>query len=211
MNSEDKITSDLPRCPWCDLTEKMMRYHDEEWGVPVHDDRKQFEFLMLEVMQCGLNWNMMIEKREIFRECFAGFDYDAVAAFGEADIERILTTPGMIKSRRKVEAVIHNAGLFQQMIAEYGSFDQYLWKYSGGKTILYMGHQNGHHPVKNGLSERISRDLKKRGFKYLGPVVLYSHLQACGVINDHTKECFRYQSIIENYPTVRKRRDNETY
>jgi DNA-3-methyladenine glycosylase I len=189
----------------------MMRYHDEEWGVPVHDDRKQFEFLMLEVMQCGLNWNMMIEKREIFRECFAGFDYDAVAAFGEVDIERILTTPGMIKSRRKVEAVIHNARLFQQMIAEYGSFDRYLWKYSGRKTILYMGHQNGHQPVKNGLSERISRDLKKRGFKYLGAVVLYSHLQACGVINDHTKECFRYQYITENYPTVRKRRDNETY
>jgi DNA-3-methyladenine glycosylase I len=211
MSSEDKITSALPRCPWCDLTEKMMRYHDEEWGVPVHDDRKQFEFLMLEVMQCGLNWNMMIEKREIFRECFAGFDYDAVAAFGEADIERILNTPGMIKSRRKVEAVIHNARLFQQMIAEYGSFDQYLWKYSGGKTILYMGHQNGHQPVKNGLSGRISRDLKKRGFKYLGAVVLYSHLQACGVINDHTKECFRYQYITENYPTVRKRRDNETY
>jgi DNA-3-methyladenine glycosylase I len=97
------------------------------------------------------------------------------------------------------------------MIAEYGSFDRYLWKYSGGKTILYMGHQNGHQPVKNGLSERISRDLKKRGFKYLGAVVLYSHLQACGVINDHTKECFRYRYITENYPTVRKRRDNETY
>jgi DNA-3-methyladenine glycosylase I len=189
----------------------MIRYHDEEWGVPVHDDKRQFEFLMMEVMQCGLNWNMMIEKREIFRECFAEFDYDRVAEFGEEDIERILNTPGMIKSRRKVEAIIHNARLFQQMIAEYGSFDQYLWKYSGGKTILYMGHQNGHHPVKNGLSERISRDLKKRGFKYLGPVVLYSHLQACGVINDHTKECFRYQSIIENYPTVRKRRDSETY
>jgi DNA-3-methyladenine glycosylase I len=189
----------------------MIRYHDEEWGVPVHDDKKQFEFLMMEVMQCGLNWNMMIEKREIFRECFADFDYDRVAEFGEEDIERILNTPGMIKSRRKVEAIIHNARQFQQMIEEYGSFDQYLWKHSGGKTICYMGHQNGRHPVKNGLSERISRDMKKRGFKYLGAIVMYSHLQACGVINDHIKACFRYQYIIENYPTVRKHRDNETY
>jgi DNA-3-methyladenine glycosylase I len=201
---------EMLRCPWCDMTEKMIHYHDEEWGVPVHDDKKQFEFLMMEVMQCGLNWNMMIEKREIFRECFAVFDFDRVAEFGEEDIERILNTPGMIKSRRKVEAIIQNARLFQQIIAECGSFDQYIWKYSGGKTICYMGHQNGHQPVKNGLSERISRDMKKRGFKYLGPIVLYSHLQACGVINDHTKECFRYQYIIENYPTVRKRRDNET-
>jgi DNA-3-methyladenine glycosylase I len=189
----------------------MIRYHDEEWGVPVHDDKKQFEFLMMEVMQCGLNWNMMIEKREIFRECFADFDYDRVAEFGEEDIERILNTPGMIKSRRKAEAIIHNARQFKQLIEEYGSFDQYLWKHSGGKTICYMGHQNGRQPVKNGLSERISRDMKKRGFKYLGPIVMYSHLQACGVINDHIKACFRYQYIIENYPTVRKHRDNETY
>jgi DNA-3-methyladenine glycosylase I len=198
------------RCFWCDLTDKMVKYHDEEWGVPVHDDKKQFEFLMMEVMQCGLNWNMMIEKREIFQDCFAGFDYDKVAAFDEADIERILATPGMIRSRRKVEAIIHNARIFQQIISEYGTFDKYIWKHSGGRTILYMGHEKGRQPVKNGLSEKLSRDLKKRGFKYLGPVVMYSHLQACGIINDHTEQCFRYKYIVENYPTVRKRRDNET-
>jgi DNA-3-methyladenine glycosylase I len=117
----------------------------------------------------------------------------------------------MIRSRRKVEAIIHNAALFGRIVDEYGSFEQYLLKYSGGKTINYMGHQNGRQPVKNGLSDRISKDLKKRGFKYLGSIVVYSHLQACGVINDHIKECFRYQYIIDNYPTVRKRRDNETY
>jgi DNA-3-methyladenine glycosylase I len=193
------------------MTDKMIKYHDEEWGVPVHDDRRQFEFLMLEVMQCGLNWNMMIEKREIFRECFADFDFIKIAAFTENDIERILSTDGMIRSRRKVEAIIHNAKLFCQIVEEYGSFDKYIWSYSSGKTILYMGHQKGKQPVKNGLSEKLSKDLRKRGFKYLGPVVIYSHLQACGIINDHTEKCFRYQYIVDNYPTVRKRRDNETY
>lgn len=201
----------MERCPWCSPSEKMIRYHDEEWGVPVHDDQKQFEFLMMEVMQCGLNWNMMIEKQEIFRECFADFDDDKVAAFDEADVQKILETPGMIHSARKVQTIIHNAQCFQKLIQEYGSFDKYLWSYSGGKTILYMGYQKGKHLVKNGLSERLSKDLKKRGFKYLGPVVLYSHLQACGVINDHRENCFRYQYIVENFPTVRKRRDEETY
>jgi DNA-3-methyladenine glycosylase I len=143
-----RMEEEKKRCFWCELTDKMIKYHDDEWGVPVHDDKKQFEFLMLEVMQCGLNWNMMIEKREIFRECFAGFDYDRIAAFEEKDIERILDVPGMIKSRRKVEAIIHNAKIFQQIIVEYGSFDRYIWKYSGGKTILYMGHQKGKQPVK---------------------------------------------------------------
>jgi DNA-3-methyladenine glycosylase I len=193
------------------MTDKMIKYHDEEWGVPVHDDMRQFEFLMMEVMQCGLNWNMMIEKREIFRECFANFDFNKVAMFDKNDIERILSTDGMIHSRRKVEAIIHNAKLFIQIIDEYGSFDKYIWSYSSNKTIVYMGHQNGKQPVKNGLSERLSKDLKKRGFKYLGPVVIYSHLQACGIINDHIQKCFRYQYIIDNYPTVRKRRDSETY
>jgi DNA-3-methyladenine glycosylase I len=193
------------------MTDKMIKYHDEEWGVPVHDDKKQFEFLMLEVMQCGLNWNMMIEKREIFRECFADFDFNKIALFTENDIERILSTDGMIRSRRKVDAIIHNAKLFCRIVEEYGSFDKYIWSYSSGKTILYMGHQKGKQPVKNGLSESLSKDLKKRGFKYLGPVVIYSHLQACGIINDHTENCFRYQYITDNYPTVRKRRDNETY
>ena len=199
----------MERCCWGDTTEKMIRYHDEEWGVPLHDDQKQFEFLMMEVMQCGLNWNMMIEKREIFRACFDDFDYDKIAEYTEADIQRIVDYPRMIRSPRKVEAVIQNARCFHKIIEEYGSFDSYIWGYSGGKTILYMGHQKGKHPAKNGLSTRISKDLKKRGFKYLGPVVIYSHLQACGIICDHTEHCFRYKDIVENYPTVRKRRDAE--
>lgn len=195
----------MERCPWCLCNEKMTRYHDEEWGIPLHDDYRQFEFLMMEVMQCGLNWNMMIQKREIFRQCFDGFDYDKVAAYGDGDVERILAVEGMIRSRRKVEAVIHNARRFQEIREEYGSFSRYIWSFSKGKTILYAGHQKGRIPASNKLSDEVSRDLKKRGFKYMGSITVYSHLQACGVINDHGEGCFRYRDIIENYPTVRKR------
>ena len=193
-------------CNWEHTSEVNIRYHDEEWGVPVHDDRRQFEHLMMEVMQCGLNWNMMINKREIFRSCFDGFDYDRVAEYGEKDIERILSTEGMIRSRRKIEAVINNARCFKKIREEFGSFEAYLWGYSGGKTILYDKHEEGYIPVSNGLSEKISRDLRKRGFKYVGPVTIYSHLQSSGVINDHDKDCPCYKKINDNYPTVRKRR-----
>lgn len=195
----------MERCGWCLCNEKMVKYHDEEWGIPLHDDQKQFEFLMMEVMQCGLNWNMMIQKREIFHQCFDGFDYDKIAVYGEEDIERILTVEGMIRSRRKVEAVIHNARCFQTIREEHGSFSKYLWDYSKGKTILYAGHQKGMIPAKNSLSDQVSKDLKKRGFKYLGSVTVYSHLQACGIINDHVEGCFRYQDIVSNYPVVKKR------
>ena len=195
----------MERCSWCLGNEKMVKYHDEEWGIPLHDDQKQFEFLMMEVMQCGLNWNMMIQKREIFHQCFDGFDYDKIAVYGEEDIERILTVEGMIRSRRKVEAVIHNARCFQTIREEHGSFSKYLWDYSKGKTILYAGHQKGMIPAKNSLSDQVSKDLKKRGFKYLGSVTVYSHLQACGIINDHVEGCFRYQDIVSNYPVVKKR------
>ncbi|MCC2877616.1 DNA-3-methyladenine glycosylase I [Lachnoclostridium pacaense] len=195
----------MERCPWCLCNEKMTRYHDEEWGIPLHDDYRQFEFLMMEVMQCGLNWNMMIQKREIFRQCFDGFDYDKVAAYGDRDVERILVAEGIIRSRRKVEAVIHNARRFLEIREEYGSFSRYIWSFSKGKTILYAGHQKGRIPASNKLSDEVSRDLKKRGFKYMGSITVYSHLQACGVINDHGEGCFRYRDIIENYPTVRKR------
>lgn len=199
----------MERCGWCLCNEKMTRYHDEEWGVPLHDDQKQFEFLMMEVMQCGLNWNMMLQKREIFRACFDNFDFDKVAAYGEEDIQRILETPGMIRSRRKVEAVVHNARCFQQVRREFGAFSDYLWRFAKGRPIHYMGHQKGGLVARNGLSDRVSADLKKRGFKYLGSITVYSHLQACGMINDHLERCFRYAELLRQYPPARKRRDNE--
>lgn len=199
----------MDRCPWCTCNEKMIRYHDEEWGVPVYDDQKQFEFLMMEVMQCGLNWNMMIQKREIFRKCFDRFDYNKVAEYQEAEIERILNTEGMIRSRRKIEAVIHNARCFQKIREEFGSFSDYIWGFTGGKTYLYTGHQKGEISARNGLSDRISKDLKKRGLKYMGSITVYSHLQACGIINDHLETCGRYRELLAVTDAVKKRRDKE--
>ena len=199
----------MERCQWCLGSEKMISYHDEEWGVPLYDDQKQFEFLMMEVMQCGLNWNMMIQKREILRACFHNFDFEKIASYDESDIERIMAFDGMIKSRRKIEAVVNNARCFQKIRDEFGSFSDYIWGYSKNKIILYTGHQKGNTPSRNGLSDIISKDLKKRGFKYLGSVTVYSHLQAAGIINDHIEGCFRYKDIIDSYPVVHKRRDKE--
>ena len=196
-------------CDWGYSTEAMKRYHDEEWGVPLHDDRKQFEFLMMEAMQCGLSWDLMIRKREIFRECFDGFEYDRIAAYSDEDVERIMNTEGMIRSRRKIEAVISNARCFQDIRREFGSFCSWLWAYSDGKTILYTGHNDGDIPVSNGLSDKIAGELRRRGFKYLGQVTVYSHLQACGMINDHDKNCDCYRRIVSQYPTIQKRRYKE--
>lgn len=196
----------MSNCDWGFSFPAMKTYHDTEWGIPLHDDQKQFEFLMLEAMQCGLSWDLMIRKREIFRSCFDDFDYERVAAYTDADIDRIMNTEGMIRSRRKIEAIINNAKYFIQIREEFGSFSSWLWSYSGNKTILYIGHEKGRIPVSNGLSDEIAKELKKRGFKYLGTITVYSHLQACGMINDHGKDCPCYQHIVENYPTVRKRR-----
>ena len=196
-------------CNWGNTSDLNLKYHDTEWGIPLWDDRGQFEFLMMEVMQCGLNWNMMINKREIFRSCFDNFEYDKIAEYGKDDIDRIMGTEGMIHSVRKIEAVINNARCFQKIREEYGSFSEYLWAYSKGKTILYNKHGDGYIPVSNGLSDAISKDLKKRGFKYLGTVTVYSHLQACGIINDHGSDCPCYKKIVNKYPTVKKNRDKE--
>lgn len=192
-------------CDWSGCSAENIKYHDEEWGVPLHDDIRQFEFLMMEVMQCGLSWDLMIRKREVFRACFDGFDFDKIARYDEADIERIMQIPNMIKSRRKIAAIINNARCFQKIRAEFGSFDKYIWSYSDGKTILYDKHNKGYIPVSNGLSAIINKDLKKRGFKYLGEITVYSHLQACGIINDHDENCPRYKYIISNFPIVKQK------
>ena len=198
-------------CGWANTDPLNKVYHDTEWGIPVHDDRHMFEHLTLECMQCGLSWVLMLKKREIFRKCFDNFDYDRIADYNEADVERILNTEGMIRSPRKVNAIINNARCYQQVREEFGTFCDYIWSYSDGKTILYQGHDAGRIPVSNGLSARISKDLKKRGFKYVGPVTIYSHLQACGIINDHDKDCPCRKKILDGYPTVVRRRDEEVY
>ena len=196
---------------WCtaELPPVDRAYHDAEWGVPLHDDRRQFEYISLEVMQCGLSWGLMLRKREVFRRCFDEFDFRKVAKYTEADVERILATDGVIRSRAKVLAIIGNARAFLRVREEFGTFSRYIWDFCGGKTILYAGHARGPVPARNGLSTDLSADLRRRGFKFLGPVVVYSHLQACGIVNDHSDDCPRYREIIRDNPTVRKRRDHE--
>lgn len=198
-------------CGWADINERNKTYHDTEWGIPVHDDRHMFEHLTLECLQCGLSWDLMLKKREIFRECFDNFDFDKIDAYDESDVERILNTEGMIRSPRKINAVINNARCYCKVRDEFGTFCDYIWSFAGGKTILYKGHGKGRHPVSNGLSARISKDLKKRGFKYVGPVTIYSHLQACGIINDHDADCPYGRRINAGNPTVIMNRDEEVY
>ena len=201
----------MGHCSWVfDVSDADRAYHDTQWGIPVHDDdRQMFEHLTLECLQCGLSWGLMLKKREIFRRCFENFDYDRIASYNEDDVQRILRTEGMLRSERKIRAVIGNARCYQQIRAEFGSFCSYLWGYTDGKTVLYDGHADGAVPVSNGLSDAISRDLKRRGFRYIGPVTIYSHLQACGVINDHAGDCPRYHAINGAYPTMTMAPDHE--
>lgn len=190
----------MERCRWCMGNDLNVTYHDEEWGIPVHDDLKHFEFLMMEVMQCGLNWLMMLKKREIFRLCFDSFDFHKVSLYDEDKVSEIMNVPGMIHSPRKIQAVIHNARKYIEIIGEYGSFDTYLWGFADNHSLVYQSHQE-QGVAKNELSDAISGDLKKRGFKYLGSITVYSHLQACGIINDHEKSCWMYEKLIQNNPT----------
>lgn len=191
----------MTRCKWCQDDGVNQKYHDEEWGVPVHDDRKHFEFLMMEVMQCGLNWTMMLNKRDIFRQCFDNFDYEKIIHYDEKKIQEIMETPGMIRSPRKIKAIITNAVAYMEIIREYGSFDRFLWAYTDGKTMVYKSHQQCP-AASNELSDAISKELKKRGFKYLGSITVYSHLQACGMINDHEESCFVYPVLCEENDVV---------
>lgn len=196
-------------CDWGAGSSLLVSYHDNEWGVPVHDDVKQFEYLFLEAMQCGLSWSLMLKKREVFRACFDGFDFEKIALYGEDDIKRIMSTDGMIRSVQKIRAIINNARCFIDIRAEHGTFSDYLWGFTDGKTLLYEAHAEGLIPVCNGLSDRIAADLKKRGVKYLGSITMYSHLQACGIINDHDKGCPCYERINSRFPTVLRERELE--
>ncbi len=189
------------KCDWFCDGGMMEKYHDEEWGIPEHDDRKLFEFLMLEGMQCGLSWTIIMKKRQAFFEAFDGWDFEKIANYDENKLEEIKAYPNMLKSMPKIKAAVTNAKAFIKIREEYGSFDNYLWGFTGGKVLVFRSHKNAM-PAQNELSEKIAKDLKNRGFKYLGAVTMYSFLQACGVINDHVEKCFLYREIIENYETV---------
>lgn len=195
----------------CNLTLSDQIYHDTQWGIPQHDDRALFEALMLEALQCGLSWSIIYRKLAVLRQAFADFDYEQVSRFTTADTERIMLLDGMIRSERKILAVINNSRCFLKIRDEFGSFDSYLWHYSNGETLLYDRHEKGAVPVSNALSDSIARDLKKRGFKYLGTVTVYSFLQAVGVINDHSCNCPRYRYIIENFKCRKLCGDGENF
>lgn len=181
------------RCKWCLGNELLLDYHDREWGVPLHDDKKHFGYLTLEVMQCGLNWLMMLKKRNVIRDCFDDFDYEKVALYSEKDIQRIMQTDEMIHSERKIKAVINNAIKYKEIIEEYGSFDKYIWSFTDGKTYIYKKHLEGQTEACNELSDIISKDLKRKGFKFLGSITVYSYLQSAGIINDHLADCWRFK------------------
>jgi DNA-3-methyladenine glycosylase I len=173
----------------------MAAYHDLEWGVPLHDDDKIFEFLVLEGMQAGLSWRTILHKRENFRRAFRGFDAARVARYGEKDISRLLADAGIIRNRLKILAAVNNARRFLEVQKEFGSFDRYIWGFVKGKPIRNRLRSFRHMPVKTPLSDKISQDLKARGFKFVGSTVVYAHMQATGLVNDHLVSCFRYLEI----------------
>lgn len=184
------------RCPWNTFDDELYRiYHDTEWGVPVYDDRKIFEFLVLESAQAGLSWITVLRKRENYRKAFAGFDPTKIAHFSSKQIQELLANPGIIRNRLKIEATINNAQRFLQVQKEFGSFSKYIWGFVGGKPIHNKWKKLSDLPAQTKESEVLSLDLKKRGFKFLGAIVIYAHMQATGMVNDHTVECFRYKEL----------------
>jgi DNA-3-methyladenine glycosylase I len=184
------------RCAWVSIDDPlMMAYHDEEWGVPVHDDRKTFEFLVLEGAQAGLSWSTILNKRENYRRAFANFDPEKVAAFDAKKVKRLLADPGIVRNRRKVESAVSNAKAFLEVRDEYGGFDSYVWSFVGGRPIRNRRKSLSEIPVTSPEAKKMSADLMKRGFKFVGPTICYSHMQAVGMVNDHLVDCFRYSEI----------------
>lgn len=185
------------RCHWAANTfEQYIQYHDQEWGVPVHDDVKHFEFLILESAQAGLSWSTILKKRAGYQKAFADFNPELVASFGKDVVDRLVEDPCIIRNRAKIEAAINNARRFLEIKESFGSFDQYIWSFVNGKVL--HGHWTTHDqiPATTKESVQLAKDLKKRGFKFLGPTTVYAHMQATGLVNDHTTDCFRYQELI---------------
>jgi DNA-3-methyladenine glycosylase I len=179
------------RCPWCESNELMQKYHDEEWGARPCTDTKHFEFITLEAAQAGLSWMTVLRRRESYREAFAGFDPAAVAGWGERELEILMQNPGIIRNRQKLTASIRNAQAFVKVQREFGSFDDYLLSFTGGQPVVNSWEKDGDIPAATETSQALSADMKKRGFQFLGPTVVYSHLQAAGIIDDHVNGCFR--------------------
>ena len=183
------------RCPWGAANEWCMPYHDTEWGTPNHDDLVHFEFLVLEAAQAGLSWLTILKRREGYRAAYRGFDPARVARFTERDVERLLGDPGIIRNRLKIRSSIENARLFLALQEERGSFDDYLWSWVDGKPVVNAWTKESQVPPRTALSDAISKDLVKRGFTFVGSTIVYSHLQAVGIVNDHLVSCFRHAEV----------------
>ena len=184
------MKTSIARCPWPGDDPLMISYHDEEWGKPTHDDRKHFEFLILEAAQAGLSWRTVLLKREGYRKAFADFDPVKVAKFNAAKIERLILNPAIIRNRLKIQSAVNNAKLFLKVQKEFGSFDNYIWQFVGGKPKVNRWKTLKQLPATSPESDALSADLKKRGFKFVGSTVIYAHMQAVGMINDHLESCF---------------------
>jgi len=183
------------RCAWCGTDPLYIAYHDTEWGVPVKDDKLLFEFLILETFQAGLSWITILRKRENFRKAFDNFDYKKIALYNEEKTLELLSDAGIIRNKLKIKAAITNAVAFQQIQKEYGSFSNYIWSFVNNNPIKNSWNTLNELPAKTDLSDKISKDLKKRGFKFVGSTVIYAHMQATGMINDHIIDCFRYNEV----------------
>jgi DNA-3-methyladenine glycosylase I len=188
------------RCPWITPeNQDYIDYHDKEWGVPVHDDRTIFEFLTLEAAQAGLSWYLVLRKREAYRRAFAGFDPEKVARYGKRQVESLMNNAGIIRNEAKILAAINNAGKFLNIREEFGSFDAYIWRFVDGKPIVHKIKRLKDYPATSTESDALSKDLKQRGFKFVGSTVCYAHMQATGMVNDHVMTCFRRRQIIDSY------------
>lgn len=184
----------MHRCPWCGDDDMYVKYHDEEWGVPVHDDQKHFEFLVLESAQAGLSWITILRKRENYRKAYDGFDPVKVAKYDNKKIEELMNNPGIVRNRKKIEASVNNGQRFLEIVEEFGSFDKYIWAFVDNEPIKNQWTDASEIPAKTPLSDEVSKDLKKRGFKFLGSITIYSHMQATGLIDDHLITCFKQKN-----------------
>ena len=190
-----RVARAVTRCGWCGTDPLYVRYHDEEWGVPVHDDRKLFEFLILEGAQAGLSWLTILRKREAYRRAFAGFDPERVARFDARKVGQLLRDPGIVRNRLKVESAVRNARAFLRVQKEFGSFAAYQWRFVGGRPRQNRPQEIRHIPARTDESDALSRDLKGRGFGFVGSTIIYAHMQAVGMVNDHVVGCFRQRQL----------------
>lgn len=185
------------RCVWCDGEDIYIKYHDKEWGVPLHSDRKLFEFLILEGAQAGLSWITVLKKRKTYRDVFDQFDFDKVANYKEAKIKSLLNNPGIIRNQLKIRAAVKNANAFIQVRREFGTFNKYIWQFTGGKVIQNSWKSLKEMPAETEISQLMSKDLKKRGFTFVGPTICYAFMQAIGMVNDHVVDCYRYKELMK--------------